>query len=238
MQGSEVHSQQKEAALADFSDLRNRVAHAVVLAAIGLTCLAFELGTYLFLLVLTGIFIYEVITSFDNQPKHVQHKARYTTVAVLMLGVFGFGAAASIRYDEHGFYSLLLVALGVAATDIFAYVGGKKFGRTQFAPKISPNKTWEGVLIGMMMGTLTVYVTWQVLHETGNTSISLFAAVVLGLCLPVVAVLGDLLESKAKRLLEVKDFGKLLGSHGGVADRFDAMTAGFAFFGLLTFFSL
>lgn len=225
--------------MADFSDLRNRIVYAVGLAAIGLTCLAFELSTLLFLGVLMLIFYVEVAgTLIRATDRAVGSTAVVVTFVFLMLGSTGFSAAILIRYEDHGFYSLLLVALGVAATDIFAYVGGKRFGRTKFAPKISPNKTWEGVIIGMLAGALMVLVTWNVLEATSNTSLSSQSAILIGFCLPVVAVCGDLLESKTKRLLEVKDFSTLLGSHGGVADRFDAMTAGFLLFGLVSLMGL
>ena len=209
-----------------FSDLGNRVVYAVVLAVIGLACLLIaKLTTAIFIAVLLGCFVYEVASKLRSA--HVlSAKALWVTTAFAIVGIAGFICAFEIRMNKHGVCDLLLGALGVAATDVFAYFGGKKYGRTKLAPKISPNKTVEGLFCGLVAGVVVLWIIWGVLRASNNTSLSLVAIVCLML-LPPIAELADLLESWSKRLLGVKDFGKTLGAHGGVADRFDAMTAGF-----------
>jgi phosphatidate cytidylyltransferase len=112
------------------------------------------------------------------------------------------------------------VVLTVFAADTLAYLTGRFAGRHSLAPRLSPRKTWEGLLGGGVAG---VFVSFVALYETRHRYLSVWEAVVLGLVVVTAAVLGDLFESAMKRDLEVKDTGRLLGGHGGVLDRVDAL---------------
>ena len=120
----------------------------------------------------------------------------------------------------------LLAVMGLVwVADIAAYFTGRKFGKTRLAPRISPGKTWEGV-IGALLGA-AVYVPLVIwlggsrgaVYET-LPFLTLVAWVWVGL-----AVLGDLFESAIKRQAGVKDSGALLPGHGGLLDRIDALTS-------------
>ncbi len=107
--------------------------------------------------------------------------------------------------------------IGTFVGDTFAYFGGRFYGRTPLAPLISPNKTLEGLVIGVLGGTAAfwfagLYQDWL----SGPDALLIGAAVALA------APVGDLFESLVKRDLEVKDTGTLFGAHGGVLDRLDA----------------
>ena len=102
------------------------------------------------------------------------------------------------------------------ATDIFAYFAGRAIGGPKLAPRISPNKTWAG-LIGGMAGAAVVGAVAAWLFELDP--IFTFAGALMGL----VAQLGDLYESRVKRRLGVKDSGTILPGHGGVLDRLDGL---------------
>jgi CDP-diglyceride synthetase len=222
--------------LADFSDLKNRVFYAIVLAAAGLICLLTKPSTAVFIAILTVGFVFEIVdtTCKSTAPKA---KAPRITTAFAIVGIAGFVCAFVIRIGHDGFCNLLLAALGVMATDIFAYVGGKqlkgtKVGQKKLAPRISPNKTVVGFWCGVVAGIVVLLAAWLVLNANNDTSLS-FSGIMCAMLIPPIAVLADLLKSWSKRLLGVKDFGKTLGAHGGVADRFDAMTAGFIVFELI-----
>lgn len=124
---------------------------------------------------------------------------------------------------------LYTIAL-VAFADTAAYAAGYAFGRTKLAPAISPGKTLEGVGGGMVAVLLLAYVCGTMIwHLEGSTLVWwIMLAVVTGL----VSVVGDLTESKMKRLAGVKDSGTLLPGHGGVLDRIDALTAAAPVFAL------
>lgn len=112
------------------------------------------------------------------------------------------------------------VLLTVWAADTFAFFAGRAFGRHKLAPTLSPGKTWEGFVVGSAAG---IFVSFIALYDTRHTYLSSWQAVVLGVVVVLAAAAGDLFESMLKRDMGVKDTGRLLGGHGGVLDRIDAL---------------
>ncbi|MGZ4202741.1 MAG: phosphatidate cytidylyltransferase, partial [Thermoleophilaceae bacterium] len=109
------------------------------------------------------------------------------------------------------------VLVGTFLGDTGAYFGGRMFGRRPLAPEISPNKTVEGMLIGMVVAVAAVW--FAGLYQDWLSGAD---ALILGLGVALVAPLGDLFESLIKRDMETKDTGRLFGAHGGALDRLDA----------------
>ena len=120
---------------------------------------------------------------------------------------------------------LLLGVMGLVwVADSAAYFTGRKFGKTKLAPRISPGKTWEGV-IGALLGA-AVYVPLAIwLSGMRNAFEALPILTFAAWVLVGFAVLGDLFESAIKRQAGVKDSGALLPGHGGLLDRIDALTS-------------
>ena len=152
------------------------------------------------------------------------------SIAITLLAPvwIGSGLAALVLLrdlppNDFGLNILLAVLLGTWASDIFAYFGGRMFGRHRLAPAISPKKTVEGFVIGLAFGSLAV---WWTLYAIDD-HVTHVQAAVLGIVVALVAPFGDLFESFLKRDLGVKDSGRLLGGHGGVLDRIDAMLFAF-----------
>jgi phosphatidate cytidylyltransferase len=145
-------------------------------------------------------------------------------IAATFLGVLWIGLALVhaiwLREMEHGGALLLLVLLGTFCGDTAAYFGGRSWGRTPIAPRISPNKTLEGLVSGIVGAT---FIFWMVgfayHHDWFDGDDRFFIALAVALAAPV----GDLFESLLKRDLGVKDTGRAFGSHGGVLDRLDAV---------------
>lgn len=121
---------------------------------------------------------------------------------------------------EHGRLALVTVLLAVWAADTFALFAGRLFGRHKLAPVRSPGKTWEGFVVGAGAGIAVVFFA---LYEERQSFLEIWQALVLGAAISVAAVLGDLFESTIKRDMQVKDSGRLLGGHGGMLDRLDAL---------------
>lgn len=116
-----------------------------------------------------------------------------------------------------------LLTLGVMGSvwvnDATAYIFGSQFGKHKMAPRISPNKSWEGFVGGLLGSCLT----WIALYELKVCGISLLLALIGGLVCGVSGVIGDLFESRLKRAVGVKDSGNLIPGHGGLLDRSDSM---------------
>lgn len=112
------------------------------------------------------------------------------------------------------------VLLTVWVADTLAYAGGRLLGRHKLAPRLSPGKTWEGFVVGSLAG---VFVSFVALYDSRGNYLHIWQAVVLGVVVVLAAVAGDLFESALKRDMEVKDTGRLLGGHGGILDRIDAL---------------
>lgn len=125
---------------------------------------------------------------------------------------------------------LLFVLLLVWSADSGAYFSGRAFGKRKLAPRVSPGKSWEGVLGGLAVTTLLalIFAVWQALSPAQTALL-----VVVTWVVTLVSVLGDLLESMLKRFRGIKDSSNLLPGHGGVLDRIDSLTAAVPIFALL-----
>jgi phosphatidate cytidylyltransferase len=134
---------------------------------------------------------------------------------------FGLGHLILLReLSERGRLVAFTVLLTVFAADTFAYFGGRLAGRHRMAPTLSPGKTWEGFVVGSLVG---IFVSFVALYKDRHHFLGIGEAVVLGLVVVLAAAGGDLFESMLKRDMQVKDTGNLLGGHGGVLDRIDAL---------------
>ncbi len=121
-----------------------------------------------------------------------------------------------------GAETLLFLFLLIWSADSGAWFVGRRWGRHLLLPAVSPGKTWEGVLGGMVAALIVMLLGFY----WSNTPKQLwFGASILCVCTVMFAVLGDLFESMMKRFAGVKDSGRLLPGHGGVLDRIDSLTA-------------
>jgi phosphatidate cytidylyltransferase len=143
-------------------------------------------------------------------------------IAVTYLGVLWIGLAMVhavwLREPLHGDGLVIDVLVATFIGDTAAYFGGRIYGRTPLAPLISPNKTLEGLVAGVLGGTFAFWAAG--LYQDWLTGPH---ALLIGALVAITAPVGDLFESMIKRDLEVKDTGKLFGAHGGVLDRLDAV---------------
>jgi len=134
-----------------------------------------------------------------------------------------FKAISSVRILDHGFFCLMFAVLSGCVTDIFAYLTGKSLGRHKLCPVISPNKTVEGS-IGGIVGTVAVLLSLGFTLEKANVmQVNLSALTIYALLSSIIGQFGDLSMSAVKRCLGVKDYGNLFPGHGGVLDRFDSL---------------
>ena len=157
-----------------------------------------------------------------------------TVLGVAWVGA-GIGCLLLVRdIPEFGFWAVMAVLFTVFAADTGAFFVGRTLGRHRMAPAISPNKSWEGFVGGVVAAIGMAFV---ILYKDRDEFLTIPESLVLGLVIALAAVLGDLFESAVKRDLDVKDSGRVLGGHGGMLDRLDSLLwAGpAAYFAILAF---
>lgn len=147
------------------------------------------------------------------------------------LGAFGVYLVSSmsglilLRRADCGEYIIYLVFIGAWATDTAAYFTGKFFGRHKLIEDVSPKKTTEGSIGGIVVCT-AVFVLYGILVEIfSDVDANLLYLALAGFVSSIVSQIGDLIMSKLKRTYNIKDFGKILPGHGGILDRFDSILA-------------
>ncbi|MPM97062.1 hypothetical protein SDC9_144235 [bioreactor metagenome] len=119
---------------------------------------------------------------------------------------------------------LLILTFGCAiVTDTFAYLGGSAFGRHKLIEKVSPHKTVEGAICGLVSGTLYVFIFGLYFQSGFDVHINKILYIAWGALLSFFSQVGDLSASYLKRWFGIKDFGKILGPHGGMLDRLDSI---------------
>jgi phosphatidate cytidylyltransferase len=152
----------------------------------------------------------------------LQRRPSVGGMAVTLLGIYWIGFALAhavlLRGLPHGLGIVIDVLVGTFLGDTGAYFGGRLFGQRPLAPRISPNKTVEGLVIGMFCAILGVWFAGRYQDWLPGSH-----ALVLGLGVALVAPIGDLFESFIKREAHTKDTGRVFGAHGGALDRLDAV---------------
>lgn len=169
------------------------------------------------ILILPLIFL-TTLNANDNRP-FIQASAFlisifYTVLPFVSLVMMGIG----LEDGEYHFELIILLFMLIWANDSFAYLFGRMLGKNKMAPNISPGKSWEGFAGGAIM---TLVISLIIAHYFIDIELIHIAMMVI-IVVPM-GVLGDLVESKWKRSLEIKDSGKFLPGHGGFLDRFDSI---------------
>ena len=153
----------------------------------------------------------------NDTKKYNLNDSLFLIGSVLFLGL-GFNLMILIRnYDVNYIIYLLLIT---TITDTFALFTGKLVGEHPLCPKISPKKTIEGLIGGVLMGT---FVAVAFYNTVVNPSNPLVFVIMLTCLLTCIGQLGDLIFSSIKRYYDIKDFSDLIPGHGGILDRFDSL---------------
>ena len=143
------------------------------------------------------------------------------TVYVAVLFSFLF----FVRRRDNGSYYAWFIFLAAWGSDTFAYLCGRAFGKHKLVPKLSPNKTVEGA-VGGVIGATVLCIVYGLLvrqHLGLDTEKVLLLTVPIGVFGAILGQTGDLFSSAIKRFMDIKDFGHLIPGHGGILDRFDSI---------------
>lgn len=140
-----------------------------------------------------------------------------------------YTVAPDLFTKQSGIYILVVGAICAWGTDSGAYLGGRMFGKHKMAPKISPNKTMEGAVCGIIFSTVLNFVAFLLFTKiTGQAPIPWYMVLILSIPVSFLGMMGDLTASVIKRNYGVKDFGNLFPGHGGVIDRSDSALFAFS----------
>lgn len=183
--------------------------------------LGWEIGNLTYVIALLPFLILglAMVSSRDNPVQN----ALYTIVGIIYC-VLPFAmlnhvvSTTPVSFDSFNPNIVLGAILLIWSNDTFAYLGGSIFGKHKMIPRISPGKTWEGTIFGVLMTIGSGYIIGRYIL---NSDIVLW--LILGGVIPVLATIGDLIESMLKRQAGVKDSGNLMPGHGGILDRFDSL---------------
>jgi len=170
-----------------------------------------------FLIVLLAVYVFAF-------PKY-----DYSVIRTVFFGFFYVALTMSyiyrLRIGQAGAYSVWLIFIGSWGADTMAYIAGILLGKHKIAPVLSPKKTLEGCIGGVLGATLIGFIYSMIFKDallsTYENPVLLFT--VVSACASLVSMIGDLAASAIKRNMEIKDYGNLIPGHGGILDRFDSV---------------
>ena len=176
---------------------------------------------YLYSIIFLFIAVFMIMMLFSKGRYTFTDTAVYIAVSVIFS--LSFLHVSLVRRLGNENLDVLVVLIGSWITDTCAYFSGYFFGKHKLAPEISPKKTIEGS-IGGIMGVMIIIVAYAyIAANIMNVSVNIYSAIAAGLIAGVVSQFGDLCASIIKREHNIKDFGNIMPGHGGVMDRFDSL---------------
>lgn len=167
--------------------------------------------------ILLLLFLQVIVTNMKTTFKDVA----YTLVGILYIPFF-LMFLELIRCMEHGKILIGFVFVISWATDIFAYLIGRNFGKHKFS-KISPKKSIEGCIAGTIGAVIITTVYTFIANNFWATEFSYLYITIISFVLSIVSQIGDFVASTVKRFVDMKDYGNLLPGHGGMLDRIDSL---------------
>ena len=172
---------------------------------------------FAFLLYFYGYAIFK-----KGEVKFAELSMHFTTLVYISIS---FTALSLVRYITNGVYMFALVFVGSWVCDMFAYFVGRAIGKHKLIEEISPKKTIEGSIGGIVCTTLAFVLYGLIITLLDGPKPNYVVLPILGLVLSVIAQFGDLICSLIKREHGIKDYGNIFPGHGGVLDRFDSILA-------------
>jgi len=175
-------------------------------------------------LLLLGFTLYLLIAEVITSNRSSLHSLVFTLFGFIWIP-WGFGLIITLRYTPDGFTGLWYLTfplLAIIATDTGGYIFGSLWGKRLLAPRISPKKTVEGMIGGVLFAMLVITGTMALLPLWTDFRLDLAHVLIFAVVVPFAAILGDLFESQVKRWAGVKDTGVFLPGQGGALDRIDS----------------
>jgi phosphatidate cytidylyltransferase len=173
-------------------------------------------------LLITILLLLTIIELFRNK------KSAIINLGTTLLGILYFGLFASALLSIREMYQvdytqggLLIISIfaSIWICDSVAFFGGTTLGKHKLFPRVSPNKSWEGAIFGLLFAAIAMVISKAIVLDF----LSWFDVITIGLIVGIIGQIGDLIESLFKRDAGVKDSSTLIPGHGGIFDRFDSL---------------
>lgn len=162
---------------------------------------------------------------FGKNKKNISEVMTFYALSIYIIGCFA--SIVIVRFtgaNNIGAYMYLLIFISAWVCDTFAYFVGRLLGKHKLIPAISPKKTVEGAIGGILFTLIALVLYWTIVkYGFKYDGLSIIHICILGVVLPIVSQIGDLIASSIKRQYDIKDYGRLFPGHGGVLDRFDSV---------------
>ena len=206
------------------AEFKKRFISAIIFGFIFFTILL--IGGALYILLIGIIFclaIYELLKMIKNlEEKDNKLFLNFRNYGVIYLIIFCISLIL-IRESSQGLKISTWLFFTTWIVDSFSYIFGKKFGSIKLAPVISPNKTYEGAILGGFCGFIFSMVFYKLFSMELEQSFSFLSFTILSIIFLILCQIGDLMESYVKRQCNIKDSGNIIRGHGGILDRFDSL---------------
>ena len=174
---------------------------------------------YLMMLILPiALFLFGLMMADKEKIKEFN----FTFATVSIVAVLLFKSIPTLRNLDNGLYYLTFAVTACFVTDVAALLFGKAFGLRKLCPNISPKKTVEGAIGGLMCTVIIAMIAAILLQKYAGLHFDIITLVIWAVLVSIIGQFGDLCMSVVKRIAGVKDFGNLLPGHGGILDRFDS----------------
>ncbi len=190
---------------------KQRIISALVLLPIALMAIFYSKDLFLFLAISVAILM---TSEWLDMSKEMDDQKKWRLIGFIYIAIPVYSVIKLRNYNVEILFWMFAV---IWSTDIFAFFAGKTLGGAKIAPTISPNKTWSG-LIGGILASMIIGFLSSFMFAGGTLFFILLSAF-----LSIIEQLSDLLESKFKRIFGVKDSGNIIPGHGGILDRLDGM---------------
>lgn len=190
---------------------KQRIVSAVVLVPIALIAIFYSKDLFLFLAIAIAIMM---TAEWMDMIKNIADKKKWQLIGFFYILIPIFAVIKLRFYSVEVLFWMFAI---IWSTDIFAFFAGRTLGGAKIAPQISPNKTWSGLIGGILASMIIGFMSSFMF--AGGVMFFIF----LSAFLSIIEQISDLLESKFKRIFSVKDSGVIIPGHGGILDRMDGM---------------
>ena len=184
------------------------------------TDLFFKILFFLFFLYM----FYLMVVAVFSKSKVIINDIALAYIMVIYI-IFSFSCIILLRDIKYGQYIFLLIFISAWMTDVGAYLIGKPFGKHKLIPDVSPNKTVEGAIGGIVVCVLSFCLYGLIIGLIYEATPRFIPLIIMGIVMSIISICGDLIASLVKRKYSIKDYGEVFPGHGGVMDRFDSIIA-------------